>query len=195
VIRNMWRARWTELRDRARGAWVLASVATSGLAIVFVESGVMFFGFIFWVLALCAYCVMAGLVGWRAVYDSAVRRDVPPDHWILMGGLAIATLAGEHVHAELPPGPIADVVRAVTIATWVIATVQLVPLGCVGWRRARDWPAVFPLGMYSAATFAMAGETGWTGLSTVSLVFFWMAFAVWLLVTLPLLRFRRAQPR
>jgi hypothetical protein len=35
----------------------------------------------------------------------------------------------------------------------------------------------------------MARETGWTGLSTVSLVFFWIAVALWLL-TLP--RFRRA---
>jgi hypothetical protein len=82
----------------------------------------------------------------------------------------------------------------VTIVTWSVATLQILPLACVGWRRIRDWPAVFPLGMYSAATFAMAGETGWTGLSTVSLVFFWIAFALWLLTALPLLRFRRAIP-
>ena len=191
VIRNMWRARWTGLRDQAHGAWVLTSVATSGLAIVSVELGIMFCGLIFWVLGLCAYCVTVGLVGWRAVHEPAVRRDVPADHWILMGGTAIATLAGDHIHAGLPPGVISDVVRAVTIATWVIATLQLVPLACVGWRRIRDWPAVFPLGMYSAATFAMAGETGWTGLSTVSLVFFWIAFALWLLTLSRLVEYFR----
>ncbi|MDT5079128.1 MAG: hypothetical protein QOJ80_3765 [Mycobacterium sp.] len=191
VIRNMWRLRWTGLRDRAHGAWMLASVATSGLAIVCVAAGTVLWGLVFWVLALCGYCVLAGFVGWRAVHDPAVRRDVPADHWILMGGTAIATLAGVHVHAALPAGPIADVVRAVTIVTWSVATLQILPLACVGWRRICDWPAVFPVGMYSAATFAMAGETGWTGLSTASLVFFWIAFALWLLTLLPLLRFRR----
>jgi hypothetical protein len=191
VIRNMWRLRWTGLRDRAHGAWMLVSVATSGLAIVCVAAGTVFWGLVFWVLALCFYCVLAGFVGWRAIRDPGTRRDVPADHWILMGGTAIATLAGVHIHAALPAGPIADVVRVVTIVTWSLATLQILPLAGVGWRRIRDWPAVFPLGMYSAATFAMAGETGWTGLSTVSLVFLWIAFALWLL-TLP--RFGRAIP-
>jgi hypothetical protein len=187
VIRNMWRLRWTGLRDQAHGAWMLATVATSGLAIVCVAAGTVFWGLVFWVLALCGYCVLAGFVGWRAIHEPATRRDVPPDHWILMGGTAIATLAGVHIHTALPAGPIADVVRAVTIVTWSVATLQIFPLACVGWRRSRDWPAVFPLGMYSAATFAMAPETGWTGLSTVSLVCFWIAFALWLLTALPLL--------
>jgi Voltage-dependent anion channel len=193
VIRNMWRLHWTSLRDQAHGGWELASVATSGLAIVCVAAGSVFLGFVFWVLALGVYCVMTGLVGWRAIHDPAVRRDVPADHWILMGGTAIATLAGAHLHGALYPGPIADAVRAVTVVTWIIATLQIVPLACVGWRRMRDWPAVFPLGMYSAATFAVAGETGWTALSlsTVSLVFFWIAFPLWLLT---LLRFGRAVP-
>ena len=41
---------------------------------------------------------------------------------------------------------------------------------------------VFPLGMYSAATYAMAREIGVAALRTVSLVFFWVAFVVWLTV-------------
>lgn len=192
AVRAMWRLRWTGLRDRAHGGWELASVATSGVAIVCVAAGIVFWALIFWVLALCAYCVVTALVVWRGAYDPSTRRNVPPDHWILMGGLAIATLAGEHVHAVLHAGPIADAVRTVTIVTWVLATLWLLPLACVGWRRVRDWPAVFPLGMYSAATFAMADETGWRGLDVVSLVFCWVALALWLLT---LLRFRRASLR
>jgi hypothetical protein len=136
--------------------------------------------------------VVAALVGWRAVADPSARRDVPADHWILMGGSAIATLAGEHLHAALYPGPIADAVRAVTIATWVIATVQIVPLAIVGWRRVLAWPAVFPLGMYGAATFAIAQETGWPALVEVSLVFTGVALALWLVTAVrESLRFRR----
>jgi tellurite resistance protein TehA-like permease len=44
------------------------------------------------------------------------------------------------------------------------------------------WTLVFPLGMYSVATDAMAGELHLRSMQTVSLVFFWDAFAVWLIV-------------
>lgn len=170
------------LRDRARGTWELPSVATSGLAIVFMTGGAMFWAFLFWIVALCVYCVMTLLIAWRAIREPAMRCDVPSDHWILMGGLAIATLAGDHIHAELHPGPIAAAVGVVTLTTLIIATVQIVPLAITGWRQMLDWPTVFPLGMYSEATSAASAETGWHSLVIVSLVFLWIAFAVWLAV-------------
>lgn len=170
------------LRDRAHGTWELASVATSGLSIVFVTDGIMFWALIFWIVALGAYCVMTGLIAWRALGEPQARRNVPPDHWILMGALAIATLAGEHIHAALHPGPLADAVRIVTIVTLAVATVQIVPLAITSWRQMLDWPAVFPLGMYAAANYAMELGTGWQPLASVSAVFFWIALAAWLAV-------------
>jgi tellurite resistance protein TehA-like permease len=56
------------------------------------------------------------------------------------------------------------------------------------------WAMVFPLGMYSAATFAMARETGAAAFVTVSLVFFWVAFAVWLIVAVGLVISARIRP-
>jgi hypothetical protein len=188
VARGMWRLRWTGLRDRAHGGWELASVATSGLAIGSAAAGIVFLAFAFWILALVIYLLVTSLICWRAVHDPAVRRDVPPSHWILMGALAIATLAGSYLHDALHPGPIADAVCIVTIVTWAMASLAIVPLACVGWRRMRDWPAVFPLGMYASATYELAGDTGWGWLNDVSLVFFWIAFALWVVVALPLLR-------
>jgi hypothetical protein len=102
-----------------------------------------------------------------------------------MGALATATLAGVHIHGALYPVPLAGMVRSVTIVTWVLATLWIPPLDYVGWRRIRDWPAVSPLGVYSAATFAMAVETGVGALNHRLVVFFWVAFAVWLLVAIP----------
>ncbi|ORB63479.1 tellurite resistance/C4-dicarboxylate transporter family protein [Mycolicibacterium tusciae] len=192
--RSMWRHRWTRLRDRARGGWELAAVATSGLAIVFAELDVVFWAFIFWVLGICLYLAMTSLVLWRVRHDAASPELVQPDVWILMGGIAIATLAGDHLHHALIPGPIADGVRAVTIATWIVATAWIPVLGYVAVRRsvALGWPAVFPLGMYSSATYAMFVETGWRWFVTISLAFFWIAFAAWLIVAVgELLRFQR----
>lgn len=193
AARLLWRHRWTGLRDRARGGWELASVATSGLAIVAAD--------VRWVppavallsLALCVYVLMTGLVIWRALHDWSAIELRQPDIWILMGGAAIATLAGDHLHEV---GLVA--IRAVTIATWVVASAWIPLLGVwsVRLRRGNWWAMVFPLGMYSSATYATAMETEWRALSTLSLVFFWIAFAAWLVTSCAtLLRFRRENPR
>ena len=80
-----------------------------------------------------------------------------PDVWILMGGAAIATLAGDHIHEAG-----VEAIRPVTVVTWVVASLWIPVLVAVSVRlRAGNWwAAVFPLGMYSSATFATAVETG-----------------------------------
>jgi hypothetical protein len=52
-----------------------------------------------------------------------------------------------------------------------------------------------PLGIYSSATYATAIETGWRWLVVVSLVFFWIAFAAWLIVASCDLRSRSGADR
>jgi tellurite resistance protein TehA-like permease len=195
-VRSMWRHRWTGLRDRARGGWELAAVATSGLAIVSAELDVLFWAVVFWVLGICVYLVMTALVLWRERHDASSPELAQSDVWILMGGIAIATLAGDHLHGILVPGPIADGVRAVTIGTWIVATVWIPVLVYVAIRRSvgLGWPAVFPLGMYSSATYAMAVETGWRWFVTISLAFFWIAFGAWLIEAGgALVRFQRSR--
>ena len=198
AARSMWRHRWTGLRDRAHGGWELASVATSGLAIVSADLDIVFWAAMFWILGIAVYLTMTVLVLWRAQHDASSPELVQPDVWILMGGAAIATLAGDHLHHALLPGPIADGVRAVTIGTWMVATLWIPLLVYVTVRRYAGvgWPTVFPLGMYASATYAMSVETGWRWFTSVSLAFFWIAFAAWLTVAAEaLLRFRRVRLR
>jgi tellurite resistance protein TehA-like permease len=107
-----------------------------------------------------------------------------------MGGLAIATLAGTQLHIVL------------VVGTWLLATAWI-PVLCYltvsrrpnlvqfGW-----WAMVFPLGMYSSATYATAGQTGCKPLTAISSAFFWIALAAWLVVAgITLLRFRRVLTR
>ncbi len=201
--RNMSACSWPALRDRARGAWELASVGTSGLAIVATKvtrytADHWWLGLAVpvWIAALCIYGLMTWLILWRAV---AQRQSLvgeggafEPDNWILMGGLAIATLAGDNIHA-LAPAWLAGPVRMVTVVTWVTATLWIPPLiYFVLHRISRGpnmlhfagvwWAFVFPLGMYSAASYTMAAEISQPSLVTVSLVFFWDASAAWLVV-------------
>jgi Voltage-dependent anion channel len=94
TIRSMWRHRRTGLRDNARGGWELATVATSGLAIVAADLAIVFWAVAFWTLGIVIYLFMTPLIARRADFTQ-------PDSWILMGGAAIATLAGDRLYRDL----------------------------------------------------------------------------------------------
>jgi tellurite resistance protein TehA-like permease len=137
---------------------------------------------------------------WLILCRAVAQRQNPvreggvfePDSWILMGGLAVATVAGDEIHV-LAPAWLGGPVLVVTVVTWAAATLWIPPLIYFGLHRIRQgpdrlhfagvwWALVFPLGMYSSATYVMAAEIGQRSLITISLVFFWDALAAWLIV-------------
>jgi tellurite resistance protein TehA-like permease len=208
-----------DLRDHAHGAWLLASVATAGLATTAADlatmrhsRGLLITGAAFWLLGLVFYLAVAWLLAYRAAAAPIVPEFVTPDSWILMGALAISALAGDHLlrttQALDDVRAITDWVHPTTFAVWAIATAWIpVLLYAEIWRIDQRtgslhyadvwWAAVFPLGMYSAATAATARRFDIPALTTVSLVFFWVAFTAWSLVATGLihmsaLRMRRA---
>ncbi|MGV0634407.1 tellurite resistance/C4-dicarboxylate transporter family protein [Mycolicibacillus trivialis] len=205
TMRDMAAHRWAQLRDRVHGAWLLASVGTSGLAIVIAQM-VRFTGqhrwlavaVPVWLIALAVYLLMVWLILWRAAHERPIRDGFEPDTWILMGGLAIATLAGDHLGA-LVPTALTGTVQGITLATWVGATLWIPPLIYFMLHRIHQrpamlqfhgvwWALVFPLGMYAVASFATAEHLGRPALQTVSLVFFWDALAAWAIVVVAGLR-------
>jgi tellurite resistance protein TehA-like permease len=191
-----------ELRDRVRGAWLLPSVGTAGLATVAAGLAVtrharwlLWVAVAAWALALVIYAAVTFLVAWRALVVPVGTEHVTPDSWILMGALAIATLAGAHIVAGVAAlGPAGlSWVRPATIATWTIAGLWIPALlFATIWRADQGsgslrfqwawWSAVFPLGMFAAASAACALALHWRALRTVSLVFFWDALAAWAIV-------------
>ena len=193
ALRAMWRHRWTGLRDRARGCGELVSVATSALAILAADLGFVGVALVLLALAICLYCAMTSLVLWRLAHERSAPELYQPDVWILMGGAAIATLAGDSIHTAG-----VGEIRPVTVVTWVVASAWM-PVLVAASVRLRDgnwWAMVFPLGMYSSATYATAVETGWHWLTTISLAFVWIAVTAWLLTCcVVLLRFRRENLR
>lgn len=217
-IRSLPRA---ELRQRAHGAWLLASVATAGLAITAADlatrtrwHGWVLLSAAAWMLAVLLYLAITWLIAWRAATTPFTPEEVTPDSWILMGALAISTLAGVRLLAALGTQGslpwLADALRPAIVALWVLASLWIpVLLYAEMWRvdhrtgsvrfAAVWWAAVFPLGMYSTATQATASQLHLPALSTVSLVFFWIAFSVWVLVAMgwlhSVVRAAHASPR
>lgn len=219
--------RLRELREQAHGAWLLVSVATAGLAITAADlaahtrwQAMIVMSAVAWVLAIVLYLAVTCLIVWRAVATPFVPDEVTPDSWILMGALAISTLAGARLFAAfgafgatgIEPW-CADVVGPVIVVLWILASLWIpVLLYAQIWRihlrpgsmryAAAWWSAVFPLGMYSTATQATAVQMHLRALVTVALVFFWIAFCVWAMVAagwlhsqLSTARRRRGRPR
>ncbi|MEO9138932.1 MAG: tellurite resistance/C4-dicarboxylate transporter family protein [Jatrophihabitans sp.] len=193
-----------ELRDHAHGAWLLGSVATAGLSITAADlvthtswPGWVVLSGAGLVLSLALYVATAWLISWRVLSTRVVALDVTPDTWILMGALAIATLAGvrlrDAVGLQMETSWLSDAMSPAILVLWISASGWIPVLLCAElWRLWRGpepfhfagvwWSAVFPLGMYATASQATARALQLSGLSTVSLVVFWVGLAVWIIV-------------
>ena len=116
TARLMLRQRWIGLRDRARGGWELASVATSGLAILAADSGYPWLAVALLTLAIMRVRLDDRIGRLARVPRPSAPELMQPDIWILMGGIAIATLAGDHIYEAG-----VEAIRPVTVVTWVVA--------------------------------------------------------------------------
>jgi tellurite resistance protein TehA-like permease len=197
-----------QLRGQAHGAWLLPSVATTGLAIVTAELAVrlrvpllVWVAMPVWLLGVLIYLAVTALIGWRALAAPFVPREAAPDSWILMGALAISALAGTHIltaaHTLGEPAGMTRGGEMLTLGAWIVASLWIPPLLYAQLWRADHvpgglryhgvwWSGMFPIGMYSAASSATAHTLRLPALATISLVFFWIAFAIWTILALGL---------
>jgi|SRR5579884_709804 len=175
-----------------RGSTLLVPVATESLAVLATPLAQRFglllerVALAFWLLGLALYPVVVVAIG-RALRRSRAFR---PDLWVVMGCLAIATLAA----AQLAVDGAGRWVREAAVATWVVATAWIVPLLVAELRRAdwrydgARWAFVFPLGMYGVACEALARAEGLAALRRVAVAALAVALVAWTLTVLGLLR-------
>jgi tellurite resistance protein TehA-like permease len=165
------------------GAWRLTVVATQAIAILATHiSGVFFRPDIVVFVALCFfllggvfYLTVISLIVQRWLFEPMQPEQLTPSSWINMGAAAITTLAGEGLVSVAGDDPLTAVltqaIEAVTVLFWAIAT-WWIPLlvTLLVWRhivnrirpsfRLEYWSMVFPLGMYTAATWALSRQEG-----------------------------------
>lgn len=207
------------------GAWLLLVVSTESLAVLGSAVAVhMAHPAAILFASLCAhlagamlYIVVIGLIFYRWTFFGMTGEQVTPPYWINMGALVITTVAGANLLAADTLGAskvwpfLADVapfLKGTTVLFWAFASWWIPLLVIAGiWRHGvqrvklsydpQYWSMVFPLGMYSVATFKVAVLVGISSVEGLSTVFLWIAVAAWVVVTVglltqPLVKGRRA---
>ena len=186
----LWLAVAFTIRKEATGS-LLSIVATESLAVLAAvldrhhDAPLRGLAIGLWALGLALYPYVA----WRIVRDALQRRCFSPTLWIVMGALAITTLAGTELLLDRR-----TLGADVALATWSAASaaIPFLVLTELRVRRLRyevaRWSFVFPLGMYGVASRVLGGADGLAGLPTVGTVFFWIALAAWLVTAGGLVR-------
>jgi tellurite resistance protein TehA-like permease len=183
--------------ERPRGASLLIVVATESLAVppailaAHRTDTLLPVSLVAWAFGLLLYPLVLAAI-------ARARRpgDFAPDLWIVMGALAIATLAGSELvlaagAGRALPGVVRHVVGHVDVVTWTLASLLIPALAGLeltsrrGWRYdAYRWSFVFPLGMYSVASRTVARAEGIGFAVALGRVFFAFAVAAWALALL-----------
>lgn len=200
------------LEKGINGGWLVAVVATQSIAVlgcsldglVLVDRDAMLFVLMaFWLGGGMLYLWIIGLIFYRYMFFRFSPEDLMPPYWINMGAVAISTLAGAllatQAESSVLLGPMRPFILGLTVMFWATATWWIPMLVVLGvWRHrvrrvrfAYDplyWGLVFPLGMYSVATFRLASALDATFLLWIARVFVVAASAAWLLTFLGLAR-------
>ncbi len=186
------------------GSWLVAVVATQALSVSLSQlgsgsRGLEFMALCLYTLGAALYLMIITLVVYRMVFLRLRARDFTPPYWINMGALAITTLAGSELVLHAPAhGPLAELmpfVKGFTVFFWATAS-WWIPLLLIleAWRHilrhvplryeTDDWDIVFPIGMYTVGTFALAHAIGADFLLPIPAIGVHVSLAVWVLVAI-----------
>jgi tellurite resistance protein TehA-like permease len=188
------------------GTWLLAVVATQSIALLSallarhfnqpVRLHVNFIALSMWLWGGMMYLWIISLIFYRYAFYRLAPADFSAPYWINMGAMAISTLAGALLMRNAPQAPflvsLLPFIKGFTVfywasGTWWIPLLVVLTFWRYVWTRyplkydALYWGAVFPLGMYAAATEEMITAMQLDFLRLVPQAFLYVALVAWAL--------------
>jgi tellurite resistance protein TehA-like permease len=202
------------------GSWLLATVSTEAVAVLgtvvadqFARPDVVIFTCLVLFLAgAMLYILVVGLIFFRWIFRPMGVHTLTPTYWINMGAVAITTLAGARlIDTSADYAFVASIehfLAGFTLFFWATGSWWIPLLVAVfAWRHLHQrtpirydpqyWSLVFPLGMYSVATYAYARGNRLEFLYPLARYAGYVSLVAWLLTAAGLvhrLLQRRAEP-
>ena len=186
------------------GGWLLAVVATQSIAVLGAllaarigqpwKLEMNFFALSMWLWGGMLYIWMMSLIFYRYAFFTFEPGDLSPPYWINMGAMAISALAGSLLIVNVADAPflqsLQPFIKGFTVFYWATGTWWIPMLLVLAlWRHVYRrfplrydplyWGAVFPLGMYAAATHAMLGALDFDFLHWLPGTFLLLALGAW----------------
>lgn len=190
------------LEEGINGAWLLFIVSTQSIPVLGMllvsrfEAWQEMFTFTmlgFYLLGCMFYILIISLIVYRFMFFKIEAEDMNPSYWINTGAVAITTLAGANIllrgHASFL-AEFAPFIKGFTVFFWAAGTWWIPYLFIVGaWRHFYKhypltyhpvyWGLVFPMGMYTVATYRLAEVLSMDFLLLIPQYFIYLALIAW----------------
>jgi len=194
------------------GGWLISIVGTQSLVLLGAKiapqlgeyaSYMMVEIYMLWGLGLILYAIFVTLFCYRIFFLGTQIEDYSPLMWVIMGAAAISANAGSSLSMSPSVMPFLDslhsMVNGVILLAWSWATWWIPLLIIMGiWKHGvsaiklryepTQWSIVFPLGMYTVASYRLALTADFEPLYWIAGVMIWVALFAWALAMMALLQ-------
>ncbi|MHB8294575.1 MAG: tellurite resistance/C4-dicarboxylate transporter family protein [Acidimicrobiales bacterium] len=192
------------------GAWLIWVVATQSLSIIatavtphapssWLRSDLPAVAVSLWGLGVMLYVVLIVIIFLRLLLLEVTPAEMGPAYWIAMGATAISVRAAAGIVGLHGPGTGALVatmrpfVVGFSVMLWGFGTWWIPLLVLFGiWRyilrhysrsyEPRLWSVVFPLGMYTVASWSLGRAPGLGFMASIATAWVWVGLAAWVAV-------------
>lgn len=192
------------------GTWLVWVVATQSLSIIaaavtpdapsaWLRSDLPAVAVCLWGLGVMLYLIFIVIIFLRLLLIEVTPAEMGPAYWIAMGATAISVRAAAGILALHGPGTgvlvssLRPFVVGLSVVLWAFGTWWIPLLVLLGiWRyvlrryprtyEPRLWNVVFPLGMYTVASWTLGQTAGLGFMAAVARVWVWVGFAAWVAV-------------